>query len=207
VKTRVLIFLFFHFSVILILAIDSTKNAYYEFHSGKSKTNSPDIPIVSYLAKSFYNVNLTRYYLIFSGTNTGYGFYGMSPACEKYLAIELYDETGQLLKQDEFLNFRSTSGYSRLQGFASKLANYLAETDQLIAIDSTSVGAKKLEAFRKLYIEKVFKWLGRGMALNTPNCKSYKVKLLTILPINIWNTSQRKPTAAYVYKEHSFILE
>lgn len=58
------------------------------------------------------------------------------------------------------------------------MANYISDTKKLIQEDSLS----DLVKFRREYITKSMKWLGKKKAYSIPNCSSYRVELLTVVP-------------------------
>lgn len=65
------------------------------------------------------------------------------------------------------------------------LANYIADTKIMVEADSTfTENDSTIVRFRKDYIKKSLKWMGRKQAEASPYCTSYKIELLTILPHN-----------------------
>lgn len=199
-KKVLVIFFLLHLMVIVALSITSIVEAFRSFHYKKKG----DIPILTSFKNSIYSRKYLHNFLILSGTNTGYGFYGISVSTEKFLEVELYDSSKNLIKTELYFNFNTINGFSRFKSYASHLSNYINDTDELIKTDS-SAKAKPIIAFRKSYIEKVFKYLGRSVASNTPHCHSYKVKLNTIVPINVWDSKEKQENPKrYVIKEIEF---
>jgi tmRNA-binding protein len=159
------------------------------------------------MIQNVYNSAYGMPYFILSGTNTGYGFYGIHIATEKYLTATFLDADGRELKSDRYFNFSTSNGYSRLKGFATFLANYIADTEKMKKENSTNTEVQKIIQFRENYIEKVFKWLGQKEAASIPGCASYKVTLLTIVPTEIWSNQIKSKPELYVVKEKHFPIQ
>jgi hypothetical protein len=198
-KKALSIFFLLHLLVIMALSITSIVEAFISFHH-KKKAN---IPILTSFKNVIYSRKYLHNFLILSGTNTGYGFYGISVSTEKFLEIELYDSSKKLIKADIYFNFNTVNGFSRFKSYASHLSNYINDTEEMIKTD-TLPQSKANIAFREKYIEKVFKYLGNSIAKGTPNCHSYKVKLNTVVPINVWSKEKQENPKKYVIKEIEF---
>jgi len=189
----------FHFAIILTSSLYLVIDSFVDFNYHK-KVN---LPVIGFLKDDVYDNEYFRNYLTVSGINTGYGFYGISVSTEKYLEIELYDSAKQLIKKDKYFNFSTTSGFSRFKGYASHLANYINDTKELLEKDS-SEETKFNTGIREKYIEKVFKWMGKDIAAATPNCAYYKIKLNTVIPVNVWQQTTTEKLLVYVIKEIEF---
>jgi len=199
-KKRLAIFFLIHLFIVFTLAICVTVNSFYlvNYH------REPRIPVLGYLKENVYENRYFMNYLIFSGINTGYGFYGLNTSTEKMFTIELYDTGKKLILEDAFFNFKTMSGFSRFRGFASSMANHISDTQGIKDRDKNGAG-KELIRTRELYVEKIFKWLGKKIAGNVPSCAYYKIKLNTIVPVDIWQKPGNKETPdIYVIKEMDF---
>ena len=97
----------------------------------------------------------------------------------------------------------TTSGFSRLKGYASHLSNYIHDTKELLQSNTSKEGQRDIE-LREKYTEKIFKWLGKNIAHTTNGCTSYKVRLITIIPADIWQQTKKEPPQVYVIKEIEF---
>lgn len=146
-------------------------------------------------------------YFILSGTNTGYGFYGIRAATEKYFTATFFDSEGRELKSDRYFDLSSPNGYSRLKGYAAFLANYITDTEKMKKENSPNAATQNFIQFREKYVEKVFKWLGQKEATLIPGCVSYKVTLLTIVPVDIWLDRSKIKPELYVVKEKHFPIQ
>lgn len=201
---RVLSILFvIHLSLIFIQSIYLTIDAYTGIHYNRKNS----IPVFSFLKLNVYNSRLGMPYFILSGTNTGYGFYGIRAATEKYFTATFFDSEGRELKSDKYFNLSTPNGYSRLKGYAAFLANYIADTEKMKKENNLNADTAKFIQFREKYVEKVFKWLGRRGAVLIPGCVSYKVTLLTIVPVDIWSDRGKIKPELYVVKETHFPVQ
>lgn len=198
-KKKIALFFLFHFIIIATLSVYLVIDSFVDVHYQK-KSN---IPVIGFLKDNVYDSKYFRNYLILSGINTGYGFYGISVSTEKYLEIDLYDSARQIIKKDNYFNFSTTSGFSRFKGYASHLANYINDTNEFLQKDN-SEETKLNTAIREKYIEKVFKWLGKDIAASTPGCAYYKIKLNTVIPVNVWKQKENEKLLIYVIKEIEF---
>jgi len=162
------LFFMIHLILIFFQGINTTIDNYWSFHY-KSKSDLPH----------FFSQNENNeWYYILTGINTGYGFYGIKTSSKKYFKISYYDNHNNLILTDRYFGLNSTNGIQRLGGYSSYMANYIADTEKLMKEDSLS----DLVKFRRLYITKSMKWLGKKKAYLIPNCNSYRVELLTVVP-------------------------
>ena len=204
-----LLVLFFtgHLLLIFFQALWANIDSYSSFHFDKT----PQIPILSLLRQNVY----TEPYYVLSGTNTGYGFYGTHTSTEKYFKITFFDSSDKVIKTDRYFKLLSTNGITRLQGYASFLTNYTADTKKMIENDTfpdTDISSdvkdlRKKYQFRKDYVVKTFKWLGKEAAKNISGCKSYKIELLTIVPEDIWVRGRKIKPSIYVVQEALFPVQ
>ncbi len=162
------IFFIVHLVLIFFQGINTTVDNYWNFHY----QSKPDLP--KFLTQNENN----EWYYILTGINTGYGFYGIKTSSKKYFKISYYDENSNIISTDRYFGLNSVNGIQRLGGYSSYMANYIEGTKKLIKEDSLSDQVK----FRREYITKSMKWLGKKKAYSIPNCSSYRVELLTIVP-------------------------
>jgi len=176
-KKKILILLFsVHLLLIFFQAFWTTVDMYFDIHYNKKI----DIPILNVFRQN----NFTEPYYLISGINTGYGFYGIKTATEKYLRCTCYDSSDKILNQDRYFNLKTSNGISRLESFASYLANYISATQRLSELESLNANQLKALNYRKDYINKLFKWQGKEFAKSILGCTSYKIELITIVPKN-----------------------
>lgn len=162
------VFFIVHLVLIFFQGINTTVDNFWSFHY-KSK---PDLP------RLFIQNENNEWYYILTGINTGYGFYGIKTSSKKYFKISYYDEKNNVISTDRYFGLNSVNGIQRLGGYSSYMANYISDTKKLIQEDSLS----DLIKFRREYITKSMKWLGKKKAYSIPNCNSYRVELLTVVP-------------------------
>lgn len=207
-KKKILILFFTgHLLLIFFQALWANINSYWSFHFDKSLS----IPVLNMLKQNKY----TEPYHVISGTNTGYGFYGTHTSTEKYLKIIFLDSSDKEIKSDRYFKLKGTNGIMRLEGYASFLTNYVADVDKLIKIDTTSpldtspgvLRLRKDYKFRKDYILKTLKWLGKREAKSVTDCASYSVKLLTIVPEDVWSRNRKIKPNVYVVQEGLFPVQ
>nr|WP_315421386.1 hypothetical protein [uncultured Pedobacter sp.] len=196
---RLILFFICHFFIVLTLSIYLTAGAFFKTKYQKDV----EIPVVDFLVKNVYD----RYgsgYLWLSGLNTGYGFYGINVSTQKFFVVEIYDKNKILIHKDNRFNFNTRTGYMRFDGYAYHIANFMAESDKLKL--NNTVSRKMLINARSQYTNKVFQYLGRGVALKVNNADSYVVKLCTIIPHDIWASQKIEKNQVYVEKEMGFSL-
>ena len=167
---QILLFLFLviHLLLISFQGIYTTIDGYFTYHYDKR------LEFPRPLSQNQSN----EWYYILSGINTGYGFYGIKTSTKKYFNISFYDKDNNVLLSDRYLGLNSVNGIERLGGYSSYMVNYITDTEKLMKEDSLS----KLVEFRKEYVTKSMKWLGKEKASKIPYCTSYKVELLTLVP-------------------------
>ncbi len=196
---KYLLVLFFigHLSLIFFQGLWTTIQGYWSYHFGKNPNS-----LMLYLLNPQNNIDL--YYQL-SGINTGYGFYGIKPSTEKYLKITFFDSEEKELESDRYFGLCTSNGISRLEGFASNLANTIADAKKLEESDTIIEDNLEVLQFKKNYIIKVLKWLGKEKAKNYIGCKSYKIELLTIIPEDIKHR-KNKPEL-YVIQESIYPVQ
>ena len=137
-----------------------------------------------------------------TGTNTGYGFYGIRVAMDKYFRVVYFNNGGDMISKDRFFGLQTANGHSRLATYANNLGNYHSDTEKLAKKEGVD---EEILDFRNTYLEKSFKWIGRASARKVPGCTSYRVELISIIPRNIWDQKDRneKPNISPI-KSFSF---
>lgn len=169
-------------------------DGYFSYHYNKPL----EIPVLNSFKQ---NQNVELYYIL-TGTNTGYGFYGIHTATNKFIKITYLDSLDRAIKHDRFFNLSTPNGIARLEGYASYLTNYIAETEKLVKAEEGIDGNRiKLISFREDYIEKIFKWFGKEEAESIKGCWSYRVELLTVLPEEVNFGFESKKPQLYVIKK------
>lgn len=144
--------------------------------------------------------------MIFSGTNTGYGFYGVNVATNKYYFVELYDVNNVFIKKIEINNFKTSNAFSRFDTSTSWIYNFNVDTKEYEKNNEDSKQKEKYCKIRNDYETKIYKYIGQFYAKKEKNCKFYKVKLATIVPPNIWK-SKLTQNNLYVIQEKSFKIK
>lgn len=161
------------------------------------------IPGLDYLVNNVYNNDKCGHgYLIISGINTGYGFFGTSVSTQKFFTLEVYDSSKNLILSDNKFGFRTTTGYERFNGFPTHLMNFIYEIDK----DKKKKGNTKDIELREQYLYKALKYLGKNVAQRYKKAKTYKVKLNTVVPYDIWADKKFRKNQVYVKTEFEYSL-
>ncbi len=90
------LYYFIHFSLIFIISITSTINSFLDYKN----FNKEKIVILNHTIKKLLHNPIHHLYAIFTGTNTGYGFYGINVSTYKYFSVELYDKNKKTTKKN-----------------------------------------------------------------------------------------------------------
>lgn len=195
IKFKVLLFSF-HLFIICLFSVYSCITAYKKV----SRVEDVNIPILTEVTSLLYNNSSFTFYRIFSGTNTGYGFYGTSVATQKFIIVEVLDSANNVLLKDENFNFRTFTGKSRFDGFPTHISNFIDETDRM---SESKKPIKRVIKLREKYVEKIFKYLGKSVSKTVKSSHSYNISLITVLPQNIWANKINK-NIVYVEKVYRF---
>lgn len=194
-----LFFAVIHFSFILFFATHLCIKGYI---SVNEKIDRP-IPFISSISSFFYSLPLFNTYRILTGTNTGYGFFGTSVATQKFVTIEILDKNCNVIFKDDTFHFQTTVGKSRFDGFPTHISNFIDETGRMKRDKKSN---QKLIDLRDKYVEKVFKHLGKRVSKHIANAYSYKISLITVLPISIWNEKKLNKNVVYIEKIYQYNL-
>lgn len=167
------IYYYFHFAFIVYLSFTTVINSYLGFQG------LTPIPFNEYLP--FFSTAYLHPYTVFTGTNTGYGFYGINVATYSFFEVEIFDEKGDLIDKTTNFDIRNKNSYDRFNSLANKISNYIAENKKY-----TSEETEKYLKMRTLYINKIFKHVGLLEAKKHEDCDSYRVSLLSLATADIW---------------------
>lgn len=198
-KVFLKIFFSFHLFIILTNAFELELRDIYKHFYNKKTT----VPVLSYISQNVYQSEFCGNYMMLSGINTGYGFYGLTVSMQKFFVVTFYDSLKNEIGKDRYLSFSNVNSYSRLESLALKLGNYIYETQEMAVPNPTNLQRQEIEV-RKTYVEKMFKWIGKQQAKKIPKCAFYKVTLFTILPVDIWNDKNDKEMKIYGIKEIAY---
>ncbi len=122
-------------------------------------------------------------YAVFTGTNTGYGFYGINVATYKFFTVEVYDENKNLIHKTKSFDFKNKNNLDRFDVLASKMSLYISDNKEF-----PENGNQRLLELRKLYVNKMFKHIGLFEAKKHQHSTSYKTTLYTMMPEDIWSS-------------------
>lgn len=183
---------FTHFGLIFIVSVSAVVNSYLVY-----KKRDVGIPAAlnHFIEKEVVDNPIYHAYSICTGTNTGYGFYGINVATHKYFSVELYDKDKKRIAKTRTFGFKKQNNLARFEVLASRIANYISDNKEF-----PKDGDKKLLEMRKLYVNKIFKHIGLYEARKTKGCKYYKTTLYTLIPSDIWrdeNYNTHKKVAIY----------
>ncbi|REC60279.1 hypothetical protein DRF65_21615 [Chryseobacterium pennae] len=174
-------------------------SSYYKVKESKDV----DVWVLKDIVK-FSNRNLHPYF-VFTGINTGYGFFGTSVSTQKFIEMERYDINNKLLESSDNFGFTTVTGRIRYEGFPTHISNFISETEEMAAKDSTQKKSKDIK-LREDYAYKLFKHLGKRAVGNDTNTQYYIIRLCTIIPHDIWQ-GQITKNKVYVEKEYKYYIK
>ena len=189
---KMFIFFIIHFFIIFTLSIYLFIDSIFE---------DREIPPLSFLKSYVYGSTEMRHYLVFSGINTGYGFYGVNVATNKFFLVELLDSDNKIVKTLNVSDFSTNNSFSRFSTLPSWIYNFNVETNEL-----TNKGEHEVKRYcelREKFIYKVYNYIGKEYASKYPHIKKYNVKLITVVPPNIWEERLEKNNV-YVLQKFEF---
>ena len=152
------IYYFIHFGLIFIISVTSVINSFLDYKN----FDKEKLVVLNHTIKKLLYNPIYHSYTIFTGTNTGYGFYGINVATYKYFSVELYDKNKKLIKKTNTFGFKNQNNLARFEVLASRMANFIVENKNFPKNEDP-----KLLASRKLYVNKVFKRIGLFEAKKT----------------------------------------
>ncbi len=171
------LYYFVHFILIFIVSFMAVINSFIDYHKfDKDKLYYANGLIKKVLFNPNYHI-----YTVLTGTNTGYGFYGINVATYKFFRVELYDKDNNVINTTSTFDFKNQNGLARFEVLASKMANYIVENKNYPKNED-----KKILKTRKLYVNKIFKCIGKFIATKNKKCNKYRVTLYTLMPSDIW---------------------
>lgn len=189
---KIVAFFSLHLFIIITLQIYLVFDSVFEKNS---------IPVIGFLKKDIYSKSPMKHYLMFSGINTGYGFYGINVATNKYFIVEIININKNIIKKINVNNFNSANSFSRFSTCGSFIYNFNVETNEIKKKDKKN--SERYCLLRDKFVSKIYKYIGKREVNDIKNCESFKVKLITVVPPNIWNNKLEKNNI-YVLQEFSF---
>lgn len=177
----------------------------YLFVDSVNKTKK-EIPVLGFLKKNVYDSNVVRPYMVLSGINTGYGFYGINVATNKFFLIEVLDKENCLVEKINVSNFKTKNSFQRFHTLPSWLYNFKVETKDLRKeLDTVTKNDIKYFDLREEYVEKVFKHILKSYVkdIERDEENTYAIKLITVVPPDIWKSELEKNNI-YVLTEYNF---
>lgn len=190
---KLTIFFGVHIFIVLTLSI-------YLFVDAAFNKDKKDIFFFSSLKSNVYDSPYVRPYLVFSGINTGYGFYGINVATNKYFLVEVLDEQNCTVEKLNVSDFKTSNSFSRFHTLPSWIYNFKVETNDIRKKDQID---EKFLKLRDTYVRKVFKHVLKSHLKAPLENKKYAIKLVTVVPPNIWEEKLEKNNI-YVLEEYEF---
>ena len=187
------IHIFIIFSLSVYLFIDAAFN----------KDKKLNIYFFGTLKKKVYDSPVMRPYMILSGINTGYGFYGINVATNKYFLIEVLDDENNVVDEINVSNFKTSNSFSRFHTLPSWIYNFKVETNDIKELKNTELPNDKYIELRETYIRKIFKHILKSYIEKPVENRKYLVKLVTVVPPDIWKEKLEKNNI-YVLEEFEF---
>lgn len=187
---KLIVLFAFHFFIILALQLYAFVDAAFD----KKVTG------LKFLKDEVFENTFCKHYLIYSGINTGYGFYGINVATNKFFLVEAMDSQNRIIKKFDISDFKTKSTYARFSTVVSWFYNFNVENE---AIKKKSGQNSRIYKLREKYLHKIYQDIGEYSVKGLKNCKSFKIKMVTVVPPDIWNTTLQKNNI-YVLQEYSF---
>lgn len=197
---KLLLYFFFHFFVIFTSSVYLGVTAYYKVrHHTDTHVN---VPVVGALYK-VYSKWWFAPYLIVSGTNTGYGFYGMNVATQKFFKLDVFDKDRKLIYSGERFGLKTLGASTRFEAYPTKISNFISETNDM---KSKAIPDTLVIRLREEYVVKVAKYLGKSATSQIKDAKYYRVTLNALIPINIWTNESLTKNKIFPQKIFEFSL-
>lgn len=187
-KKAIKIFFVFHILLIFISSIFLTITSYLEFKNKLDNKSSV------YLNGNWLLNNPLFYtYKIISGTNTGYGFYGINVGTEAYFLVKVYD------KKNNLIYTTTTHGITKKNSITRFMTLSCSELCSNSDIEKEKNELKKAKKAIKINVNevfsnKIFKYIGLydTKNINKSDYEYYTVSLYCLNPKNIWNLTKTK---------------
>jgi hypothetical protein len=187
---KLIVFFAFHFFILLVLQTYAFIDAAFE----------KKVACLAYLKEEIFDNPLCKHYLVYSGINTGYGFYGINVATNKFFLVEALDSKNKLIKKFDLSNFNTKSTFSRFSTVVSWLYNFNVENEE---IKKKAGKNSRIYKLREKFLQKVYQNIGQYSVRELKDCKSYTIKMVTVVPPDIWKTSLQKNNI-YALQEYNF---
>ncbi len=187
---KLIILFSFHFFIILVI------QSYAFIHAAFDKKIKP----LQFIKERIFENTHCKHYLMFSGLNTGYGFYGINVATNKFFLIEAMDSNNKVISKFDISSFNSKCTYARFNTIVSWYYNFNVENEE---IKKKHGKESRIYKLREKYLLKIYQNIGKFGVKELKNCTCFKIKMVTVVPPNIWNTDLQKNNA-YVLQEYNF---
>ncbi len=179
-----LLFVIFHFAVIILIAISTTINSWYQLYNENRQPNQEPKII-----KSFNTISrspVISNYTFFTGLDTGYGFFAPNVASVCQIQFIVKNDSNKIidiLYMPEFTSVESISRYATLMGkFQERLKrfNVKEKSNYLLYLDvvAKSMSKQILKKYPAKYSMDVMLFLPKY-----PTLKQYNEGL--VKPLNI----------------------
>ena len=90
--------------VILVSAIESSLNGYYNFYYENKKIEKN---IFEKITNEAFNITPINFFATYTGFDTGYGFFAPNVSSDFLLVFKVYDPKGRLVKTIKNVHFKS----------------------------------------------------------------------------------------------------
>jgi hypothetical protein len=189
------IYFLFHFCTILFISIFSTLISFLDFHEMENRK------IKNFYA-NFISNPLIVVYTQFSGCNTGYGFYGINVATNKYFSIKVYDENNKFLIEHTNFKFKNKNNEDRFKTLASRISLDILDIQKLKKENNLKKNSTELNTMNE-YKNKIFKYLAKETVYDYKNM-NVTVQLNFVMPDDIWNKNYNLNTKIGVNEKNKF---
>lgn len=189
------IFFTFHFFTILFISIFSTLISFLDFHEIENDK-------IKNIYATYINNPLIVIYTQFSGCNTGYGFYGINVATNKYFSVKVYDQNNKFMYEHSNFNFKNKNNEDRFNTIASRISLDLLDIQKLKKDNKLNKNDKEIKTTNE-FKNKVFKYLAKKTVFENKN-NNITVQLNFVIPDNIWNKNYNLNTKIGINEKIKF---
>lgn len=171
-------------SLIFISSFYLVFTGYFEFKGIEIKNET-----------SFYNIiinnTLFNNYKKISGTNTGYGFYGINVATEAYFSVKVYNNDDEIIYSSTTQSIDKKNALSRFMVLPCSELNSNCEIEKE-KNENLKKGINNILSTKENYSNKIFKYIGLHniKKIDKNKFKYYVVTLYCLNPKNIWNSNK-----------------
>ena len=182
-KTTIKCYFLFHITLISISSIYLVFTGYLDF---KGLLDNKNKGIIYY--DKIINNTLFNNYKKISGTNTGYGFYGINVATEAYFLVKVYDNKNQLINSTTTQDIHRKNTLSRFMVLSCSELNSDFEIEKDKKKHKKNNINKTLPlSIKERYSNKIFKYIGlHKIKVLKKDYNYYTVTLYCLNPKNIW---------------------